>query len=291
MPRDRFETTFGELMARQGVKRASAPTPSRPPEPARPTGRPGAVPAPAVDVRQENTHRAELQQLLEAVHELRQQRDDLRQQLARQEKQLEQHISEKADMRLRMRRMEELRHEDMALITRLRRENTALTEASTALTGQRDKLQHALHSLQQRQEPPAAPPAPAPAPDTAASEDAADEGSDLQRAAQVLAAACRAAGVQRLVVVGGSPTYRLQLRELLERFALELRLVAGQERRTQKQARADLAWGDVVLVWGGTLLDHSLSQLYQGPTVRVISHRGLAGMMRLAAEGLEPRPA
>src|SRR6185503_8891791 len=80
-------------------------------------------------------------------------------------------------------------------------------------------------------------------------------GSDNRRAQEALVSACQRAGIRRLVIVGGSPSVREELRDGLSQ-RLELRLVDGTERRTLGQARLDLEWADLVLLWGGSELDH-----------------------------------
>src|SRR5262249_57717632 len=69
---------------------------------------------------------------------------------------------------------------------------------------------------------------------------------------------------------------------------LELRLVDGTERRTVTQARLDLDWADLVLLWGGSELDHRVSTLYTGapPALRRklvhTSKRGIAALLESA---------
>jgi hypothetical protein len=97
-------------------------------------------------------------------------------------------------------------------------------------------------------------------------------GSNNRRALRDLVDACSAAGVRRLVVVGGSPALRTELRTSLG-GELELRLVDGVERRTKRDAQGDLDWADVVLVWGSSMLDHKVSTLYtrDGGTTPVVT--------------------
>jgi len=73
--------------------------------------------------------------------------------------------------------------------------------------------------------------------------------------------ACTAAGWRRLCVVGGSPKSRLEIRETI-RPPLEVRLVDGTASRTGPEARDDIQWADHVVLWGGTELDHKVSNLY-----------------------------
>ncbi len=112
-------------------------------------------------------------------------------------------------------------------------------------------------------------------------------GSDNRRAEEALVAACQRAGVRRLTIVGGSPSVREELRDALS-GRLDLRLVDGTERRTLAQARLDLDWADLVLLWGGSELDHRVSTLYTGgpPHLRRklvhTSKRGIAALLEAA---------
>ncbi len=117
-------------------------------------------------------------------------------------------------------------------------------------------------------------------------------GSDNRRAAADLVAAFRRRGMKRLVVVGGSPSVREELaREIGP--ALELRMVDGTERRTGDKARGDLAWADLVLIWGASELHHKVSMLYtQAPQplrskVVLVAKRGVAALLQAAVEHLE----
>ncbi len=112
-------------------------------------------------------------------------------------------------------------------------------------------------------------------------------GSDNRRAMEALVVACRQSAVRRLVIVGGSPSVREELRDVLAE-RLELRLVDGTERRTLSQARLDLDWADLLLLWGGSELDHRVSSLYTGaaaPLRRKLVHtskRGIAALLEAA---------
>jgi hypothetical protein len=116
-------------------------------------------------------------------------------------------------------------------------------------------------------------------------------GSDNARAARELLAACAAAGVQRVLVVGGSPSVREELRAALG-VALELRTVDGTERRTQERARGDLEWAQLVVLWGATELDHKVSGHYAHPPAPHrgklvhVARRGVAALATAAVEHL-----
>lgn len=87
-------------------------------------------------------------------------------------------------------------------------------------------------------------------------------------------------GWRRLVVVGGSPALHTELRALAG-DRIDLRLVDGTARRTAGDAAHDLAWADRIVVWGATLLDHKVSQLYtdrRSPKVISVARRGLTAL-------------
>ena len=93
-------------------------------------------------------------------------------------------------------------------------------------------------------------------------------------------------GLRRIVVVGGSPSTREELRGLIA-DRLELRLVSGTDRRTSRDAKADLVWADLVVIWGSTELDHKISRLYtsasQGRVV-TCARRGIAALAETLAK-------
>lgn len=119
-------------------------------------------------------------------------------------------------------------------------------------------------------------------------------GSNNRRALRDLVDACARAGVRRLCIVGGSPALRKQLRSALG-GELELRLVDGVERRTKAEAQGDLAWADVVLVWGSSILAHKVSTLYTrepGATrVVTVPRRSIEALAGELVRHLARRPA
>lgn len=105
-------------------------------------------------------------------------------------------------------------------------------------------------------------------------------GSINARAVDDMVEALNRAGLSRLCIVGGSPNARNELDSLVN-GRLDLRLVNGLKTRNSTLAKADLAWADLVVVWGGTQLDHKVSTLYTGPTVISLARRSIRD---LAAE-------
>lgn len=87
-------------------------------------------------------------------------------------------------------------------------------------------------------------------------------------------------GTRRLVVVGGSPGTREDLLRLID-GRIELRLVSGTDRRTARDAKADLTWANLIIIWGSTELDHKVSNLYTTtPTTPVVicPRRGISAL-------------
>lgn len=119
-------------------------------------------------------------------------------------------------------------------------------------------------------------------------------GSDNARALAELADAFRTAGLRRLVVVGGSPSFRAELAGLGR--SIELRLVDGTARRTKPEAKRDVEWADVVAVAGATELAHRVSSLYtDGPQAKgklvVTARRGLSPIAGEIVRHIERRSA
>jgi hypothetical protein len=105
-------------------------------------------------------------------------------------------------------------------------------------------------------------------------------GSGTSRAVKAMVAAMGSLGWTRLCVVGGSPSSHGRLR-LEVGQELELRLVEGTRSRTLQQARADTRWAHCTVIWGATLLDHRVSDMYRGLGCVLINGRGIE---ELAAE-------
>ncbi len=112
-------------------------------------------------------------------------------------------------------------------------------------------------------------------------------GSENKRAAVRLGACAARRRRPRLLVVGGSPEARTQLVDLAG-GAADLRLVDGLGRATEDHARTDIAWADVVLIWGSTQLDHKVSNHYaKAANAITVPKRGVAALLDAAADRLD----
>ncbi len=117
-------------------------------------------------------------------------------------------------------------------------------------------------------------------------------GSDIRAAFNDLARACQSAAVRVITIVGGSPAYRQQLKILAEAHGLPLNLVSGTQRRTRKRAEADMRKSDVVVIWGATELDHSVSGVYTSGAAPILRspHRGISRMLAHLTQWLQTCP-
>ena len=116
-------------------------------------------------------------------------------------------------------------------------------------------------------------------------------GSGNKQAVDRLCMALQLHAIHRLVVVGGSPSVREELRRLFA-ARCDLRLIDGTERRTRDEARTDLRWADLCVIWGGTELDHKVSTLYSDREGRIVPvhRRGIAALADSVREHLERHP-
>lgn len=111
-------------------------------------------------------------------------------------------------------------------------------------------------------------------------------GSASAAAVEEMVQACARGGVRRVCIVGGSPEYRHQLKALVA-GRLELRLIDGTVSRTQKQASADIQWAAIVILWGGTQLDHKVSNLYTSARTVAVQRRSIQEVARAVRRAAE----
>ena len=109
-------------------------------------------------------------------------------------------------------------------------------------------------------------------------------GAAAGQALAAMRAACAQAGWTRICIVGGSPKTRREIRQTTPPPP-ELRLIDGTIARSAGQARIDLAWAHHVVLWGGTQLDHKVSNLYMpAANSSTVVKRGVQGLWAHLAE-------
>ncbi|RLT35330.1 MAG: hypothetical protein DWI58_19715 [Chloroflexi bacterium] len=116
-------------------------------------------------------------------------------------------------------------------------------------------------------------------------------GSEGERALLEMADALVAAGRPRLLVLGGSPGSRTHIRDTLRGRPIHLELLEGDRPTGEKRARELSAGADVIVIWGGTILDHKVSQpfadLGEFSAKRItVAQRGAGSLARAVIEHL-----
>jgi hypothetical protein len=106
------------------------------------------------------------------------------------------------------------------------------------------------------------------------------QGSNNAQAIEDMVRQARQCNINRLLIIGGSPGTRDVLTQLVA-GRLAVRVVDGTVRRTSAQAREDMAWAQLVVIWGSTELAHRVSTLYtraaHSRTISV-SRRGIVAL-------------
>ncbi|MDH4334383.1 MAG: hypothetical protein OEW24_03835 [Chloroflexota bacterium] len=96
-------------------------------------------------------------------------------------------------------------------------------------------------------------------------------GSNNRRGVRRMVQACRAAGVDRVLVVGGRPPLWAELER--EAPTLTFRFVDGTSNLpNQNDAFQHCAWADLLVIWAPSPLPHKVSGLYR-PEMCAVAHR------------------
>ncbi len=85
-------------------------------------------------------------------------------------------------------------------------------------------------------------------------------------------------GIHSVLVVGGSPATRDDMRRLAEVHGnkIEFRFVDGVSGRSGRRARSEITWAELIIIWVGEL-KHKVSGHYQGhPNSIAVISRGVA---------------
>jgi hypothetical protein len=120
-------------------------------------------------------------------------------------------------------------------------------------------------------------------------------GSNNRRAAIAASRDLRASSVRRVLVVGGTTQQHREVAQLL--LGVELQFVDGtRASHSQKEAVANMAWAEMVIIWGPTPLRHAVSNLYTSeppPHLRVITvhRRSIEALCMEVSRNCAPRSA
>ena len=86
-------------------------------------------------------------------------------------------------------------------------------------------------------------------------------GSNNRRAMASMLRALDGAGIQRVVIVGGTPKAHSEMRGLSGGSPVEVRFVEGTETALSVRAAQErIGWSQLVVIWGSTPLPHKVSQ-------------------------------
>jgi hypothetical protein len=118
-------------------------------------------------------------------------------------------------------------------------------------------------------------------------------GSNNRRAALSLVERLQQRGIDRLLIVGGTPTLHAELDQLLSPHGIKLRYVdAATGSHSARDAVPDMQWAQVAVIWGASPLPHKVSRLYTAdppPHLRVVkfARRGIEALCKEVLRSLE----
>lgn len=119
-------------------------------------------------------------------------------------------------------------------------------------------------------------------------------GSNNRRAALAAVRDLRANGVRRVLIVGGTVHQHREIEQLLSADGVDLQFVDGtRASHSQRDAVANMARADLLVVWGSTPLRHAVSNLYTAeppPHLRtvLVSKRGIEALCREISRSYAP---
>ena len=102
-------------------------------------------------------------------------------------------------------------------------------------------------------------------------------GSENARAVTELARTMSAAGIRRLLVVGGTPNTQSELLRLMP-DGFEVRFVSEGTKRTAKEAAQDNGWADFIVIWASTPIGHKITELYKQYRPLTVSRRSVSAL-------------
>ncbi|HXH82430.1 MAG TPA: hypothetical protein VNN07_05820 [Candidatus Tectomicrobia bacterium] len=103
-------------------------------------------------------------------------------------------------------------------------------------------------------------------------------GSATRRAIARMVAAMTAAGLTRLLVVGGAPGPHEVLRSSLRDSAVKLDIVEGDRAPDPNRIRGLSRNADITVIWGSTILPHKVSRHADGADAITVSRRGVEAL-------------
>lgn len=109
-------------------------------------------------------------------------------------------------------------------------------------------------------------------------------GSNNRRAGLAALRDLRANNVENVLIIGGNRQQHIEIEALFEAGGVAVNCVVGtQASHSQKDAVANMARADLMIIWGSTELRHAVSKLY---TVEPPPHLRVVKMARRSMEAL-----
>ena len=102
-------------------------------------------------------------------------------------------------------------------------------------------------------------------------------GSDNRRAVEDMLVAMWRAGLTRLLVAGGSPRSRSDLKRLCQ-GRIELRFITEDTNPNSRTIGPLLDWSDIAALWLSTEISHKSTAVLRGNKVLKVSRRGVAAL-------------
>ena len=115
-------------------------------------------------------------------------------------------------------------------------------------------------------------------------------GQDNRRAVDEMLCAMQNGGLKKLLVVGGSPNARRELKRLCN-TSCELRFITDEDNPTKNRIVPQMDWADVVLVWASTQISHKATVLLRGPKVIIVPKRGITALAHSVRDSLRAKKA
>lgn len=116
-------------------------------------------------------------------------------------------------------------------------------------------------------------------------------GGSTRHATNIMLERLSAAGVRRILVVGGSPTVHTQLNTLFEESRIEIDIVPGDRMLDARRAEALANRADVIVVWGASILSHKVSTFFTDPRFghkrAMLARRGVRSFAEAVTRHLE----
>ena len=112
-------------------------------------------------------------------------------------------------------------------------------------------------------------------------------GEDNRAAVEEMLAAMQRVNRTKLLVVGGAPNSRDELKSLCEQRC-ELRFLTKDDKPGRRTSDSHVAWADVVVKWNSTQIDHKMTQAIRGSHVITCAQRGIAALAQSVARHVAP---